>query len=199
MYLTETLKRTFEKATGRGRPTARQARAAVEKVEPKTFRFKDDGAIPNNPDLPAVVYAQAVRLDHAADPAAVLEELFKANQWGESWRNGIYDYHHYHSTAHEVLGIYSGSASVQFGAEGGIVQKVHVGDVIVIPAGVAHKNLGASEDFGVVGAYPEGQQWDLLRGKPGEREKAEANIKRVLLPKRDPVQGEGGVLLRLWN
>jgi len=169
----------------------------VNPTEVLQFYLKPSGNFPNS-DLPSLVYPQAVRLQ-SDDPASIFEELFELNGWTDSWRNGIYDYHHYHSTAHEVLGIYSGSASVQFGAEGGIVQKVHVGDVIVIPAGVAHKNLGASEDFGVVGAYPEGQQWDLLRGKPGEREKAEANIKRVLLPKRDPVQGEGGVLLRLWN
>lgn len=160
-------------------------------------KLHPSGNFPNSP-LPLIVYLHAVRLE-SHDPASIFEQVFESNGWSGTWRNGIYDYDHYHSTAHEVLGVFSGGASVQFGAEGGIVRKVNAGDVIIIPAGIAHKNLGSSEDFGVVGAYPQGQDWDLLRGKPGEREKAEANIKRVPLPKKDPVLGERGPLLRLWQ
>jgi len=199
MYLTETLKRTFEKATGRGRPTARQARAAVEKVEPKTFRFKDDGAIPNNPDLPAVVYAQAVRLDHAADPAAVLEELFKANQWGESWRNGIYDYVHYHSSIHEALGIARGQARVRLGGDAGNELDVAAGDVLVLPTGTGHHCLMESTDFLVVGAYPPAGRYDLCRGSKAEHAKALKTIPQTPLPTADPVYGKGGPLMKLWH
>jgi uncharacterized protein YjlB len=34
-----------------------------------------------------------------------MEDLFDENGWGDSRRNGIYDYVHYHSRIHEVLGI----------------------------------------------------------------------------------------------
>ncbi len=161
------------------------------------FELKGDGTIPNS-KLPPLFYPGAVAISEA-DPAAVFEELFKRNGWNDSWRNGIYTYHHYHSTAHEVLGIYRGSASVQLGGEHGAVQEVRAGDVIVIPAGVAHKNLGSSGDFGVVGAYPHGQDWDMNYGKRGERPRADENIARVPLPKMDPVYGAAGPLIDKWR
>src|SRR5262245_1216095 len=116
-----------------------------------TFLLKDDGVIPNS-RLPLLIYADALKLP-AHDPEQIIEELFAANRWGASWVNGIYSFHHYHSTAHEVLGCFSGSSMVQFGGSSGLTQKIHGGDVVIIPSGVAHKNLGASGDFGVVGAY----------------------------------------------
>ena len=111
----------------------------------------------------------------------------------------MYPYHHYHSTAHEVLGVYSGSASVRFGGEQGAIEVIGAGDVAVIPAGVAHKCLQASEDFRVVGAYPRGQRWDMRYGNPGERPEADRNIATLPDPQKDPVQGAGGILLRLWK
>ena len=71
-----------------------------------------DGNIPNNPRLPLLLYPCAVRLPEH-DPANLFEELFAANDWVGCWRNGIFPFHHYHSTAHEVLGIYSGTAVAQ--------------------------------------------------------------------------------------
>src|SRR5436190_22857705 len=161
-----------------------------------TFGLHDVGRIPNS-KLPLVIYPKAVKLP-ARDPASTFEEIFAANGWGSTWRDGIYTYHHYHSTAHEVLGVFSGTATVQLGGEGGIKQKINAGDVLVIPAGVAHKNLGASSDFGVVGAYPPGQDWDMNYGRPQERPVADENIARVALPKLDPVYGAGGPLLEQW-
>ncbi len=73
------------------------------------------------------------------------------------WRNGIYGFHHYHSTAHEVLGVYAGWTDVQFGGQAGIGVRLEKNDVVLIPAGVAHKNLAQSTGFGIVGAYPRGQ------------------------------------------
>src|ERR1700741_5268650 len=118
----------------------------------------DGGTIPNS-KLPLLIYRQAVRLP-PGDPASAFEQLFEANQWSGTWRDGIYPFHHYHSTAHEVLGVFSGSATTQFGGERGITERLNAGDVVIIPAGVGHKNLGSSEDFGVVGAYPHGQEPD---------------------------------------
>src|SRR5438093_5666036 len=74
-------------------------------------QLQDDGTFPNS-RLPLLIYREAVLMPEH-DPAAVFEQLFAANGWVGFWRNGIYSYHHYHSTAHEVLGVYSGSAKVQ--------------------------------------------------------------------------------------
>lgn len=161
------------------------------------FELKDDGVIPNS-KLPALFYRNVVAISED-DLAVVFQRLFEGNGWNDTWRNGIYTYHHYHSTAHEVLGIYRGSASVQLGGEHGIIQEVRAGDVIVIPAGVAHKNLGSSRDFGVVGAYPYGQDWDMNYGKRGERPRTDENIARVSLPKMDPVYGTAGPLIDKWR
>jgi uncharacterized protein YjlB len=172
-------------------------RSAVKKADVVAAELKDDGVVPNS-KLPLLVYRRAVAVADE-DPAHVFEELFKENGWGDSWRNGIYPYQHYHSTAHEVLGIYQGSAKVQLGGERGMIHDVKAGDVIVIPAGVAHKNLGSSSDFGVVGAYPEGQEMDMNYGKANERERALENIGNLELPKMDPVFGENGPLIEKWR
>jgi uncharacterized protein YjlB len=170
----------------------------VQKAQERVVHFSDDGLIPNNPKLPLVIYRRALKMQ-GRDAAGRIEELVAANEWGGTWRNGIYGYHHYHSTAHEVLLVYCGSAGVQLGGESGVVEQLETGDVLIIPAGVAHKNLGSSNDFAVIGAYPEGQEWDICYGKPEERLKADENIARVPLPKSDPVYGADGPLLRHWR
>jgi uncharacterized protein YjlB len=160
-------------------------------------RFADDGRIPNNPCLPAIVYPQA--LAAAADPAEVFERLFAANGWPDGWRNGIFGFHHYHSTAHEVLGIARGGARVLLGGEKGAVVEVGTGDVLVIPAGVGHKRLSAAGDLLVIGCYPRGQSPDLCKGEPGERPRVLDAIARVPLPVADPVLGADGPLMREWR
>src|SRR5436305_11249240 len=107
-----------------------------------THLLHASGEFPNS-IWPLIVYHSIVAVS-GDDPAARFEELFESNRWGDSWRNGIYNFHHFHSTTHEVLGIYQGSAKVQFGGPKGVTLEVRAGDVIVIPAGVAHKNLGSS-------------------------------------------------------
>lgn len=158
----------------------------------------DDGVIPNNRKLPLVLYRQALTLDGPTRaPERAFEALFQSNGWGGVWVDGIYDFHHYHSTAHEVLGIAKGFACVQFGGTPGIVAELAAGDVVVIPAGVGHC-LVAGKDLVVVGAYPEGQDWDLCRATEIDRAKALENIPWVPLPKRDPVFGRSGPLVTLW-
>lgn len=161
------------------------------------FHLKDDGQIPNS-HLPLLIYEKTFA-EPAEDLASDIEEVLADHHWTQSWRNGIYSYHHYHSTAHEVLAVFSGSALVQFGGEHGIRQQLRCGDVVVIPAGVAHKNLGASADFEVIGAYPRGQEWDMCYGNPGERPGADERIGRVPLPEMDPVFGAGGPLKQHWT
>ncbi|MDF9797736.1 uncharacterized protein YjlB [Catalinimonas alkaloidigena] len=160
-------------------------------------RIGDHGNFPNNPTLPLLLYKQSLHINEG--DAESVEEVFAKNDWGNSWRNGIYGYHHYHSTAHEVLGIYSGSAKVQLGGPDGIKYEVKTGDVIIIPAGVAHKKLGATADFACVGAYPPGQHFDMNYGKSDERPRVDENIKSLSLPKTDPVYGDEGELIRNWH
>ena len=168
--------------------------------EVETYLLRDNGPIPNNPRLPLLVYRAALRLP-PDDPAAAFEAVFARWDWKGQWRNGVYSFHHYHSTSHEALGIYAGQAKVRFGGEGplGITAVVRAGDLVVIPAGVGHCNLGGSGDFGVVGAYPDGHTWDLLRGLPGERPQADRNIAGLPLPKHDPVYGADGPLRQKWR
>jgi uncharacterized protein YjlB len=160
-------------------------------------RFADDGRVPNNPCLPLIVYRGVLATGPGA--AAACEARFAVNGWSGGWRAGIYAYHHYHSTAHEVLGIVAGSAHVRLGGEGGDIVEVHPGDVVVIPAGVAHKSEGASPDLLVVGAYPGGYSPDMRVPGAAERERALPNIAAVPLPDADPVFGGSGPLLERWR
>jgi len=157
-----------------------------------------DGLIPNNAKLPLVLYRQALALEGLrSEPERAFETLFRLNGWRGAWVDGIYDFHHYHSTAHEVLGIAEGFARVQFGGPEGLVVDLTDGDVVLIPAGVGHC-LIEGEDLIVVGAYPEGQDWDLCRASASDRIKALENIPWVPLPKLDPVFGPAGPVLALW-
>lgn len=172
------------------------APAEAATKDPRTLHVKDDGKFPNS-SLPVLLYERALPVTEGL--ADRFEELFEANGWTGSWRNGLYRVHHYHSTAHEVLGVYRGEVRVCLGGESGERVTLRAGDVAVLPAGVAHKNEHQSSDFAVVGAYPAGTSADLKYGEAGERPRADAAIKAVPLPPSDPVQGERGALVRLWR
>ena len=161
-----------------------------------------DDRFPNNPKLPLLVYRQLLKFDSRddRDAATQCEHLFAENRWGGSWRNGVFSYHHFHSNAHEVLGVCSGSAEVQFGGPHGPIVSVKAGDVAILPAGTGHKKIKATADFLVVGAYPVGQEgYDLLRGEPEERPAAEKRVAAVPLPQADPLFGEDGPLFEHWT
>ena len=162
-------------------------------TQPQTFTFADDGAIPNS-RLPLLVYRQAV----PADPAAI-ERIFTANRWPAAWRDAVHPFHHFHSDAHEALGVASGSAKVRFGGPAGEVLEVSAGDVVVVPAGVGHCNEGKSADLLIVGAYPGGRGPDLQVAGKGDREQALANIAAVSLPATDPVCGSSGPIIERWR
>ena len=170
----------------------------VQHTDPEAYSLEDDGSIPNNPDLPFLVY-KCESADEGADLAAFFEERFESNDWSGCWRNGIFPYHHYHSVTHEALAVYSGQATVALGGENGERITIKRGDVLVLPAGVGHKRLEASADFGVVGAYPEGRDHDLLRGDASDRPHALENIRQVPLPRADPLHGPAGPITRLWQ
>ena len=172
---------------------------ATELVEPLALMFEDDGSIPNNPHLPFVHYRGAVNLKDALDPAAVFEQLFAANGWSGAWRNGIYDYVHYHPRTHEVLGLASGQARVRFGGAKGKTIELKAGDVVILPAGTGHQASSASKDLVVVGAYPEDGRYEEFEGSEQEHARAIAMIPEVPLAKADPVYGARGPLVGLWR
>jgi uncharacterized protein YjlB len=163
----------------------------------ETHLFADDGIVPNNPTLPLVLYRGA--LGGEGDLAARCEAMFNAHGWPSPWRNGIYGHHHYHSTAHEVLGIARGSARVRLGGENGASVELRAGDVVVIPAGVAHKREAASADLLVIGSYPRGQRPNICRAEADTRDKSADQVARVGLPMSDPVTGRADPLLDCWR
>ena len=177
----------------------RRQPSVLRDLKPKPLTFRDDGSIPNNPALPMLLYPQVIDLASFAAPAAAFEELFKANGWRDSWRNGIYDYVHYHSRIHEVLGVARGQARVRFGGDRGQEIEVAAGDVAVLPAGTGHHCLAASRDFLVVGAYPPDGTYDECRGSTEEHAQAVKTIPKVALPHKDPVYGATGPLRRFWQ
>jgi uncharacterized protein YjlB len=198
MSVLETMKKAFETLTGRGTPAPAEARAALGTVEPQALLFTADGTVPNNPTLPFLIYKNVLAHHGKFDPAAVFEQVFAANGWGKSWRNGIYPYVHYHSSTHEVLGIARGSARVRFGGETGMELDIAAGDVAVLPAGTGHQRLTMSDDLLVVGAYPAAGEYDECRGGADDYERARARIARTPLPACDPLYGRDGPLMRLW-
>lgn len=161
--------------------------------EPERHVFSPDVGIPNS-RLPLLLYRAAVPAD-----AAAIERLFAANGWANGWRDGIYPFHHFHTGAHEVLGIAAGSARVWFGGPKGSEVEVKAGDVVVIPAGVAHCRVAASDDLLVVGAYPGGGDYDTSRPDPLHAGQHLQDATAVPVPDRDPVAGADGPLPRLWG
>ena len=199
MPLLEVAKRAFEALTGHARPTVSEALSLVRTRKPYVLRFKDDGSIPNNPRLPLIYYRSPVALAAAVDPAAVFEVLFGHHGWLDQWRDAIYDFQHFHTQTHEVLGIARGTARAQFGGPNGRVIALKAGDVVVLPAGTGHRRLSKSKDLVVVGAYPPGGTYD--EPKPGEvdHDSARRSIKKTKIPATDPVYGKHGPLCRLWR
>lgn len=163
-----------------------------------THILDDDGLFPNNSRCPVIVYKGALHLHPAAEADAILK-IFESNNWSNGWKDTIYDYDHYHSTTHEVLGVYCGTGDIHLGGPHGVTIELTRGDVLIIPAGVSHRNINSSHDFVCVGAYPEGQTYDMNYGKEEERITAMENIRQVPLPLTDPVYGNEGGLLELWK
>src|SRR5258705_12759689 len=160
MPILEDVKKYAERVTGLGRPGKRKAPDLAQARKPHAVRFKDDGLVPNHPRWPLIIYRVAVDLDGRHDPAAVIEDLFEANGWGDTWRDGIYDYVHYHSRIHEVLGIARGKGRVRLGGKKGRIFTLKAGDVPVLPAATGHQRLSQPATFFFVGPYPSPGPYD---------------------------------------
>lgn len=161
------------------------------------YYLKENGNFPNNPHLPLLIYHQVFTLPDS-DPALVEEQL-NDNNWKNSWRNGILDYHHFHSNSHEVIAVYSGKALVMFGGPKGPEEVLKKGDVAILPAGTAHKAIQLDEDFACIGAYPAGRSYDMHSGDEQEFSEVKRNIQKVVIPVNDPVFGKEGPLFDYWK
>lgn len=162
---------------------------------PETLTLGSDGRVPNSA-LPVLIYRD---LPLHGDRAEAFESLFGSHLWPPRWRYGIYNYHHYHSTAHEALGVARGWAKVTLGGENGQTVDLRAGDAVVLPAGIGHCQIEASDDFMVVGAYPPDQEPDLLRPERDDHEAAQQRIAELPVPISDPVAGTQGALVQLWR
>lgn len=171
--------------------------STISVVKPEHYIVHGDNEWPNNDSLPILVYKGAF------DPkdkklGDVIEKTFNKNNWTNSWRDGILEKHHYHSNTHEALGVSAGNCKVQFGGPNGVTLEIEKGDVVILPAGIAHCNLDCSEDFEVVGGYPDGIEHDMRYGRAGDRPEVDENISKVQLPDTDPVYGYDGALRTYW-
>ena len=154
----------------------------------RTIHFDKAADVPNS-NLPVLIY-RSVLASHAASKARTFRERFKANGWTGIWTDTIYDYVHFHSNAHEVLGVAEGIATLRLGGAQGSLVRLKAGDMLVLPAGVGHRRVSI-RDVKVIGAYPRGQShYDMKR--QGRR------IPKVALPLTDPFYGAAGPLTVAW-
>uniref|UniRef100_Q01R90 Cupin 2, conserved barrel domain protein n=1 Tax=Solibacter usitatus (strain Ellin6076) TaxID=234267 RepID=Q01R90_SOLUE len=154
----------------------------------RTIHFDKAADVPNS-NLPVLLY-RSVLESHTASKARTFRERFRGNGWVGIWTDTIYDYVHFHSNAHEVLGIAEGRVTLRLGGEQGSLVRLKAGDMLVLPAGVGHRRVGES-DVKVIGAYPPGQShYDMKR--EGRR------VPKVTLPATDPFYGAGGPLAAAW-
>jgi uncharacterized protein YjlB len=162
-----------------------------------TYQLAEHGWVPNNPRLPVICYRRALAPKGCEDTASAFEYVFARHGWPAQWRDGIFDYHHYHSTAHEILGVASGSALLMIGGPGGREMRVEAGDALLLPTGTGHCALSSSDDFLVVGGYPAGQQWDICRGPPTDKQRK--HMAALPFPASDPVVGLDGPSSNHWR
>src|SRR3954453_13969696 len=150
-------------------------------MELETWAAQPGDRITNDQRFPVLVYRGVPAAREGADAA---RERFAEHGWRGSWVDGVFDFHHFHSTSHEVLAVVAGAATLELGRPEGTALDVGAGDVLVLPAGPGHRRAAAAGGFTVVGAYPAGQEdYDVLRGDdPAEVQAARARIAALAAP-----------------
>lgn len=173
----------------------RKTSATQRESNVEVFHLAPHGWVPNNARLQVIVYRHALA-PGTQDLAQAFTERFETNDWPVQWLDGVFDYHHFHSTAHEVLGVFAGTAELIVGGPSGRVLRVHAGDALLLPAGTGHCLLSLAGGFGVAGGYPRGQQWDIRRDAltPAELRAMQA----LPFPASDPLYGAQGPLVEHW-
>ena len=156
---------------------------------PREIYFEKGSDVPNS-YLPALLF-RSVLAPQASDKAQRFRQAFRTNSWTGLWTDTIYDYTHFHSNAHEVLGIAEGRVTVKLGGDDGRLFRLKAGDMLILPAGVGHRRVGGDEGLKVIGAYPPKQSRFNMKRKG-------RTVPKVPLPPTDPFYGEAGPLVRLW-
>jgi uncharacterized protein YjlB len=83
---------------------------------PEKVWFEKGDKIPNNSNLPTLIYEEIV---HSGVTHDFVFDVFRRNHWGGCWKNGVFPYHHFHSSAHEALAVTDGEAKVTLGGPQG--------------------------------------------------------------------------------
>ena len=159
--------------------------------------IQENGGIPNNPRLPAVVMPSVVPPDTSSES---VRGILEGNGWAGSWVWTVYDFHHFHPASHEVLVCVSGRATLRIGGPEGPEVEVTPGDAVVLPAGFGHRRIRSEDDFAVVGAYPAGQENpEIIRQSEVPIDTARSRVAATPLPDRDPLSGREGLLMKVWG
>lgn len=165
-------------------------------MKTEIYASKPGERIPNS-RFPLLVHRNAI-------PEGGIEAVttrFRTNGWSNNWHYpGVYTYAHFHSTTHECLGCARGwiDFKLSIGPEGWTQLRVNAGDVILMPAGISHEDVGHSDDNIMCGGYPDGRDWDNVQPEFLSQELYQQACKRIMMlpiPDRDPVTGE---TIDLW-
>lgn len=161
-------------------------------MKTEIYASKPGERIPNN-RLPLLLHCNAI----PGGGVEAVEACFRKNGWSNNWHiQGLFSYAHFHSTTHECLGCARGwiDLKLSIGPGGWTQLRVTAGDVILMPAGVSHQDVGHSDDNIVCGGYPGGQDWDSIRPEFLSEDLYDQACKTIMslpIPDRDPVSGEG--------
>jgi uncharacterized protein YjlB len=159
-------------------------------LEPLTFVFEDDGSCRT---IRCRFWSTSSAVDVGNDhPEKTIEGLFGANGWGDMWRNGIYDYLHYHATVHEVLGVARGHARVRFGGDKGKELEIAPATSPSCPPAPGINAFRPATISAWSAPIRRDPKMQITRPTPENHAKALKTIPQVKLPKTDPVMGATG-------
>ncbi len=169
----------------------------------KQILLEEDRPYPNSA-FPVLYYPEAFKeITNNDNPEREVIEKLGQHLYKRDWVDGIFPYHHFHNNTHEVLVCIEGEASVQLGGPNGKTVTFSKGDVLLLPAGTAHKRIEASDDFEIVGAYPDGIDYQTYREEDVASEEIYEKVRqesaKVPVPENDPVQGQEGAVQKYWK